>query len=383
MPIQVAHIVPLAARIGGYERQALLLADAQVRAGLGAAIITHASDARRLHGHSGAAVHGVTWRLGRASGRAIDRAIASASVLHVHAVDPFSAAVVERGRRRGLPALLKIATQGDAQRYADPHAHPPEVAVARRFEPWRLRRQQRLMQRAWSILRECECFIALSGAIEGELLEVGIARDRIVHLPNAVALPETVIEIRPQAQRAIYIGRLEERKRLGDLLDAFAIVRAAHGEAELQLVGEGASRSRLEARSRGAHFHGAVSDPHALLAQADLFIFPSEREGCPNALLEAAAAGVPCIATAIPGITDWFDATMMRLVEPGRPDLIARAWLELWSDAARRRTLADSARRRVQDAADINSILRRYERIYGQLIQGERPRLPDGDAPRS
>lgn len=368
MAIQVAHVVPLAARIGGYERQALLLASAQARAGRSTSIITHASHARLLRRPAGdLTIHAVRWTLGRASTRAIDRAIATAHVLHVHAVDPFSAAVVERARRRGLPAIVKIATQGDAQRYADPHAYPPEVAAARRFEPWRLRRQQRLVAQAWSVLRECECFIALSSAIERELLGVGVARPRIVRLPNAVELPASPIGIRPIAKCAVYVGRLEERKRLGDLIEAHELVRARHPDAELHIVGDGTGRRDLQQRATSARFHGSVDDPRRLLAQADLFIFPSEREGCPNALLEAAAAGLPCIATAIPGITDWFDETMMRLVEPARPDLIAAAWFELWNDAARRRTLGESARRHARHVAALSTILQRYEEIYERI----------------
>lgn len=383
MPIQVAHVVPLAARIGGYERQALLLAGAQARAGQSTSIITHASHARLLRRRTGdLAIHGVRWALGRASTRAIDRAISTADVLHVHAVDPFSAVVVERARRRGVAALLKIATQGDAQRYADPHAFPPEVAAARRFESWRLRRQQHLMAQAWSVLRECECFIALSSAIERELLDVGVPRERIERLPNAVEVPALPIEIRPMARCAVYVGRLEERKRLGDLIDAFHLVRETHGDAELHLVGDGTGQVGLQRRTSSARFHGSVNDPQPLLAQADLFVFPSEREGCPNALLEAAAAGLPCIATAIPGITDWFDETMMRLVEPGRPDLIARAWMELWSETARRRALGETARRHARRVAGITTIIQRYEQFYEQIGRLEKSPTPDSRATR-
>lgn len=368
MPIQVAHVVPLAARIGGYERQALLIAGAQARAGQSTSIITHSSHARLLRRRTGdLAIHGVRWTLGRASTRAIDRAISTADVLHVHAVDPFSAAVVEQARRRGVAALIKIATQGDSQRYADPRAFPPEVAAARRFETWRLRRQQRLMMNAWSILRDCECFIALSSAIERELLDVGVPQVRIERLPNAVEVPASPIDIRPIAKCAVYVGRLEERKRLGDLIDAFHLVRETHGDAELHLVGDGAGRVGLQQRTSSARFHGSVDDPQRLLAQADLFIFPSEREGCPNALLEAAAAGLPCIATAIPGITDWFDETMMRLVEPGRPDLIALAWMELWSDARQRGALRHAARAQLRSTADLSLIIDRYEAMYRRL----------------
>lgn len=370
MPIQVAHVVPLAARIGGYERQAILLASAQADRGLPASIITHAPHARPLRGRlEKVAVHAVNWRLGRASIGAIDRAIAGASVLHVHAIDPFSAAVVARGRRRGIPAIVKIATQGDALLYADPAANPPEVVTRRFLEPWRLARQQRRMREAWSVIRQCERFIALSRAIEEELQQVDIDANRIVHLPNAVMIAQSSVEIRSRASRAVYLGRLEARKRVGDLLDALEFVRKVHDDAQLHIVGDGMCRRALELRGTPAIFHGGVADPRALLAAADVFIFPSQREGCPNALLEAAAAGLPCIATRIPGIVDWFDDSMMVLAPPARPDLIAAAWLELWDDAARRRLLAASGRNRVASIAGTEIMLARYDEIYRTAME--------------
>ncbi|GEM_PF-4216080 len=370
MPIQVAHIVPLAARIGGYERQAILLAVAQAQSGLAASIITHAPHARQLHDRTPEIrIDGVNWNLGRASTRAIDRALVGITVVHVHAIDPFAAAVVLRARRRGIPAVIKIATQGDALRYANPVAHPPEVVSRRLFEPWRLRRQQRLMRDAWSVLRASEQFVALSSAIEHELEEVGIAADRIVRIPNAVSVPEAPIEIRKEARRAIYVGRLEARKRVGDLLAALDMVRKTRPNAELHVIGDGASRRSLQSQPSRAIFHGAIDDPHSMLRSADLFLFPSEREGCPNALLEAAAAGLPCIATRIPGIFDWFDESMMVLVEPARPEAIAHAWLGLWDDGPRRRTLAVAARTRLRTSAEVSAINEEYEQIYSRLIE--------------
>ncbi len=371
MPIQVAHVVPLASRVGGYERQALLLAMHQARAGAGVSIITHSDHALQLRGRTGdAAVHGVPWRLGRASRSAVDRALGGVQVLHVHAIDPFSAAVVQRARARGITALVKIATQGDALHFADPEANPPEVASPRVFEPWRRRRQQRMMKSAWAVIRRAQIFIALSSAIEDELRQVGIEPQRIVRLPNAVFVPEAPAEIRPAAVRAIYVGRLEARKRIGDLIEALNIVRAVHGGAELHIVGDGSTRAALEAARSPAVFHGCVDDTGALLRSSDLFLFPSQREGCPNALLEAAAAGVPCIATRIPGVIDWFDESMMTLVPPGRPDEIARAWLGLWSDRTRRAAMADAAREHVRAVASVDVLGETYARLYETVAAG-------------
>jgi glycosyltransferase involved in cell wall biosynthesis len=110
-----------------------------------------------------------------------------------------------------------------------------------------------------------------------------------------------------------YVGRLNPIKDLGTMLDAFAALPADLSvRTRLCLVGDGADRAMLEAKrdtlglGQRVTFLGARSDVSEVLMAADAFVMSSISEGLPMALLEAMAAGVPCIATAVGGIPDLF-----------------------------------------------------------------------------
>ena len=110
-----------------------------------------------------------------------------------------------------------------------------------------------------------------------------------------------------------YVGRLNPIKDLGTMLDAFAALPADISlRTRLYLVGDGPDRAMLETRRNAlglgerVTFLGARSDVSEVLMVADAFVMSSTSEGLPMALLEAMAAGVPCIATAVGGIPDLF-----------------------------------------------------------------------------
>lgn len=132
---------------------------------------------------------------------------------------------------------------------------------------------------------------------------------RLLVLPN----PTDVSRIRASSQRSqnrilkpptlVAVGRLVPAKGFDLLLDAIAALPPPFDFTELLLVGSGPEQSSLEHRARQLgirsriHFVGHVPDPIIRFAHATLFILSSRTEGLPNALLEAAAAGLPIVAT--------------------------------------------------------------------------------------
>ena len=96
-------------------------------------------------------------------------------------------------------------------------------------------------------------------------------------------------------------------KRHDLLIDAFSRIADAAPGARLVLVGEGPMRPAMEAQIRTlgleerVRLHGSVADPTAMLGAFDVVVQASRSEGLPNALLEAAAAGRPIVATAAGG----------------------------------------------------------------------------------
>lgn len=99
------------------------------------------------------------------------------------------------------------------------------------------------------------------------------------------------------------VGRLAREKGFDILLPAFAHVLAQFPAASLTILGEGPDEAALKALSRElgiverVNFPGYVADPRERFAAASLFVLSSRHEAMSNALLEAAAAGLPIVAT--------------------------------------------------------------------------------------
>jgi len=110
------------------------------------------------------------------------------------------------------------------------------------------------------------------------------------HPPLGHPLPEGDACVR----RVITVARLEAVKRIDLLVEAFNRISVRHPEWQLDIVGDGPERRRLEALGGDrVFFHGATRDVTRALANAHVFAMTSATEGFPNALCEAMASGVP------------------------------------------------------------------------------------------
>lgn len=174
-------------------------------------------------------------------------------------------------------------------------------------------------RRAYSLgYRRADRVICQTEAMAREM-QRGLRVDvgRLLVLPN----PTDVSYIRSRSQRPqnstpkistiVAVGRLVPEKGFDLLLDALFALPQPFDSTELLLAGSGPQQSclqqqarRLGVRSR-IHFLGHVSDPIIRFAHASAFVLSSRTEGLPNALLEAAAAGLPIVATpASAGLVD-------------------------------------------------------------------------------
>ncbi|HZB88736.1 MAG TPA: glycosyltransferase [Terracidiphilus sp.] len=143
-----------------------------------------------------------------------------------------------------------------------------------------------------------------------------IPRGLLAVVPNPVDIDtiraqSIACTARSAGPHLLSVGRLAVEKGHDLLLDAFARVREVFPQASLSIAGQGGEEIHLQAQAArlGIHdsvrFLGHVDTPAALYGAATAFVLPSRHEGMPNALLEAAAAGLPLIATpASGGIAD-------------------------------------------------------------------------------
>jgi len=189
---------------------------------------------------------------------------------------------------------------------------------------------------------------------------VRLPRLAIRVIPNAVARPTSLSPTVRQALRAelvgsasrpllIAVGRLTVQKGYPDLIAAMARLVDELPEATLLIVGTGEMRAELEViiRDYGLDEHvfmlGLREDVPALLAAADLFVSASHWEGLPVALLEAMAAGLPVVATAVGDIPSVVSGETGQLAPAGKPEKLAAAIFDLVVDHERRTKLGRAA----------------------------------------
>lgn len=109
----------------------------------------------------------------------------------------------------------------------------------------------------------------------------------------------------PDTPRVIFVGRLIQAKGVQDLIDAMVLIRREHQGTELVIVGDGPYRATLENRAIGLPVRFAGELSHEQVAEelrgATVFVNPSYSEGLPTSVMEAAAMGLPIVATDVGG----------------------------------------------------------------------------------
>jgi glycosyltransferase involved in cell wall biosynthesis len=169
----------------------------------------------------------------------------------------------------------------------------------------------------------------------------------------------------------VCVARLEKQKNHTMLLEAFARVFSAEPRAHLFLVGDGGCRSALELRARERGLEGTVgflgqrADVPQILGAADVFVLASQNEGNPLALMEAMAAGLPVVATAVGGVPELIaDQKSGSLVMPGDCDGLALAMLRLFRNAEMRRMMGACAARQALHTFSASRMARLYTELF-------------------
>jgi glycosyltransferase involved in cell wall biosynthesis len=231
--------------------------------------------------------------------------------------------------------------------------------------------------------------VAVSASVADFCIDhVGLPADKLVVIPNGVDLPveppasrqETRAELALSAAEGLdlppdapVIGavcRLDPLKGLNFLLQALARLAGVW----LVVVGDGPERDRLVALTVELGLAGRVCwagqrrDVSRLLSAFDLFVQPSLHEGLPNAVLEAMAAGLPVVATAVGGTPEAVvDGVTGLLVPPADVEALAQALAGLLADPERRQRLGRAGRQRVAEHFSLAQMVAKTERLYRDL----------------
>jgi glycosyltransferase involved in cell wall biosynthesis len=190
-----------------------------------------------------------------------------------------------------------------------------------------------IVERVPPFWRLANVVLADSAAVAERLTPL---RAHVVHCPVELDPPHREPPWPPGDGPVVaFVGRIEPRKGTLDFVRAAPAIAAAVPEARLVVVGDdsfSADSSYFEAvrAARDVEHYGWVDDAAALMRHIDVLVVPSHQEPFGTVLAEAMAVGTPVVATRVGGLAEVVDDGVSgRLVEPGEPDRLAAAVLEV------------------------------------------------------
>ncbi|MGO9776849.1 MAG: glycosyltransferase [Terracidiphilus sp.] len=193
-----------------------------------------------------------------------------------------------------------------------------------------------------AVLREADAVVTVSGDLRRKVLAMGAAPQTTRALVNGCNLSvfhpsdrlaaRQKLGIDPAAEAVVYIGRMDVRKGLRELVEAAASLHTQRPSLRVYMIGEGPDRSLIESAisaNNAAYIHTlpacAFDEVAIWMAAADLLTLPSYMEGCPNVILEALACGRPVVATNVGGIPEILNGESGELVPPRDSAALAHA----------------------------------------------------------
>jgi len=194
-------------------------------------------------------------------------------------------------------------------------------------------------------------------------------------IPNGVDI-ERFDRDRERNRDILFLGRLDPKKRVSDLIEAFGLIAEEYPDTRLVIVGTGSLDDELEEQARATAasdrivFEGRVPDEAIpeYYASSELFVLPSVWEGHPLTLLEAWASGIPVITTEVEGIQEFVDHEENGyLVPPESPPDLADALRVSLDDPESAREWAREARELVRSEYSWEAAARRTDEVYRNI----------------
>jgi len=242
------------------------------------------------------------------------------------------------------------------------------------WEGWGRRRLNR-----WTVPLATHVVAVSERVAEYAAREYRIPPERLSTILNGVDLEHFRPVSREGSRSPFVIGctaRLHAKNDHAALLRAFAQLHTRHSEVRLLLVGRGPEEAPLRRLAsdlgvaRAVTFAGEQTDVAPSLERMDLYVQASVAEGMPNSILEAMAAGLPVVATAVGGTPEVVvHGESGLLAPPANPPVLAEAMLALTEDGRMRERFGLAGRARVEAHFGEGVMLRRLEALLDGLVE--------------
>jgi glycosyltransferase involved in cell wall biosynthesis len=199
---------------------------------------------------------------------------------------------------------------------------------------------------------------------------------RVRFIPNGVNCTRFAVPSRDSGEkggRTVIgtIATLRREKNIARLIRAFARISPQQGSIELMVVGDGAERPALEqlANQLGVagrvRFVGQTDRPEDWLPQMDIFALSSDTEQMPLSVLEAMAAGLPVVATAVGDVAQMVSGANGPYIVPPADDAFLGALARLIEDGSARREIGGANEKKARENFDEGVMAARYAEIIG------------------
>ena len=287
-------------------------------------------------------------------------------IYHAHQYTPFFQAMLSRGLTGRRPVL-----------FTEHGRHFPDVRSRKRSLVNRL------------LLRKQDRLVGVGDAVRQALIKnEGLPAGRVEVVYNGVDLqalatasPQARLRVRSEFRFhqddfvAVQVARLHELKDHSTAIQAIDKARRTIPNLRLLIVGEGEQRAAIEAEIEARHLEehvvlaGTRTDIADLLAASDVFLMSSISEGIPLTIIEAMAAGLPVVATAVGGIPEMIRNEQSGFLVPAEDFAgLAKALVRLEQDPLLRQALADVGREAADAQFSLQRMLNGYSTMYQEML---------------
>lgn len=264
---------------------------------------------------------------------------------------------------------------------------PVIIASERCVDPWK-RRWHFMIDRR--LAKFTNAITTNSNGVRDFYTDHGIDAKQFKVIPNGVvsgtspSTPEGApsredvlsdLKVAGDRKLIVAVGRLWPQKRIRDLIWSGELLATLRGDTTVVIIGDGPQRDELirnrDAVSQVEHvrFAGQRDDVATILPHADAFWIASEYEGQSNAVIEAMLAGVPVVASNIPGNRDLvIDNETGWLFEVGNEAKLVQKTNELLEDSSAVTRVTTAAKHRIETEFMVETMVARHLELYEQLL---------------